>query len=207
MAPFLDALLRGAMGQAAGWLGVLMATVFASWIATHRAAMAGFELALAVLGRVRARIGDHLVGLPLGWFTPVRTARLGAVISQGVMSLLALPAHQLLPLIRAFVVPAVVIAGMAMMDASLALAAAIALPLVGLTYYWAGRLGQAADRAVHRATEEAATAHRRIRARAGRTPGVRSDDEGLWRAGGVAEPAEPRGTATDLGRRSASARQ
>jgi ATP-binding cassette subfamily B protein len=155
VAPFLDALLRGATKEAAGWLGALVATVVASWIATHRTTMAGFELALAVLGRVRTRVGDHLVGLPLGWFTPIHTARLGALISQGVMSLLALPAHQLLPLIRAFVVPTVMIAGMAMMDSSLALAAAVALPLVGLTYYWAGRLGQAADRAVHRATEEA----------------------------------------------------
>ncbi|GGF86171.1 ABC transporter [Azorhizobium oxalatiphilum] len=153
--PVLDALLTGAHTRAILWCAAMLAATLASWAASHAAALAGFELALAVLRNVRRQIGDHLAALPLGWFTPLHTARLSVTISQGVMQLLALPAHQLLPLVRAAVVPPVLVLAIALFDIRLALAAAATFPLLALVYWWGGRLGQAADRAVHHAAEEA----------------------------------------------------
>ncbi|MGU3497045.1 ABC transporter ATP-binding protein [Xanthobacteraceae bacterium A53D] len=153
--PLLDALLSGAYDRALISCGAMLVMTLISWAASHAAALAGFELALAVLRNVRRQIGDHLARLPLGWFTPLNTARLSVTISQGVMQLLALPAHQLLPLVRAVVVPPVLVLAIAVFDLRLALAAGAAFPVLALVYWWAGRLGQAADRAVHQAAGEA----------------------------------------------------
>lgn len=153
--PFLAALLKGAWLQAGLWLAVFMACVLASWITSHKAALHGFELALALLHHIREKVGDHLVHLPLGWFTPVRASRLAGALSQGVMDLLALPAHQLLPLMQALVMPPVLVIGIAFFDVTLALTAAILFPLTALVYWWAGRLGQLADRRAQQAAEEA----------------------------------------------------
>ncbi len=155
LVPCLEALLRGAMPTASFWLAASLVAVAGAWWATHAATLKSFDLALALLRNLRIRLGAHLVRLPLGWFTPVRTARIAGTISQGVMELLALPAHQLMPLVQACVVPPVVVAGMALFDIRLAAAAALLFPCIGLVYWWAGRLGQSADRAVHQAAEEA----------------------------------------------------
>ncbi len=155
LVPCLEALLRGAEQEASVWLLAILAAVAGAWWTTHTATLRSFDLALALLRNLRMRLGEHLVRLPLGWFTPVRTARISGTISQGVMELLALPAHQLMPLVQACVVPPVVVAGMALFNLKLAATAALLFPCIGLVYWWAGRLGLSADRAVHKAAEEA----------------------------------------------------
>jgi len=146
--PIVSALLAGDARGAAIWLPLLVFGTIVTWLLNYMATIGGFQVAIKLLETLRLRVGDHVVSLPLGWFTPENTGRLGVTLSQGVMEILGLPAHQLTPLMRATVTPLVVVVMMAVFDWRLAIMAAVIFPGVGLVYWWAGRLGRAADRAV-----------------------------------------------------------
>ncbi|WP_166302510.1 ABC transporter ATP-binding protein [Bradyrhizobium sp. 2S1] len=153
--PIMQALLVGDPGLAAWWLLPLALGTIMTWSLNYVATLRGFQVAITLLEILRHRIGEHVVSLPLGWFTPLNAGRLGLILSQGVMDLLGLPAHQLTPLMRATVTPLVVVVAMAFFDWRLAAMAAIIFPAIAVVYWWAGRLGRAADRAVADAAAEA----------------------------------------------------
>ncbi|AUC95636.1 ABC transporter ATP-binding protein [Bradyrhizobium sp. SK17] len=153
--PIMQALLAGDPRGAARWLPLLALGTFMTWLLNYAATVRGFRVAIRLLETLRHRVGDHVVSLPLGWFTPQNTGRLGMTLSQGVMDILGLPARQLTPLMRATVTPLVVVAMMTFFDWRLAVMAAVIFPGVALVYWWAGRLGRDADRAVASAAAEA----------------------------------------------------
>lgn len=153
--PAIRALLQGEVMQAAGWLIPLTLGTLLTWYLNYKVSMGGFKVAITLLNTLRHRIGDHVVTLPLGWFTPANTSRLGGILSQGVMEILGLPAHQLTPLIRAILTPLVVVVATFFFDWRIALITLLIFPLVALVYWWAGKLGRAADEVVHQATDEA----------------------------------------------------
>lgn len=152
--PILQALLRGDASVAAAWLPLLALGTIASWSLGYVATLDGFQVAIRLLETLRHRIGDHVVTLPLGWFTPANIGRLGTTLSQGVMEMLGLPTHQLTPLLRATLTPVVVVLAMLFFDWRIALVAAVIFPCLALIYWWAGRLGRAADAAMHEAASE-----------------------------------------------------
>lgn len=154
--PIMQALLDDAPDRAMTWLVPLALGVAATWGLGYVVTLDGFQIAIRLLKTLRHRIGDHVVTLPLGWFSSKNVGPLGVLLSQGVMELLGLPAHQLTPLLRATLTPVVVVLAMAFFDWRVALVGAVAFPCLALVYWWAGRLGRAADRAVHEATAEAA---------------------------------------------------
>lgn len=153
--PTVRALLLGETAQAARWLIPLTLGTLLTWYLNYLVSMGGFKVAITLLNTLRHRIGDHVVTLPLGWFTPANTSKLGGLLSQGVMEILGLPAHQLTPLIRAILTPLVVVAATFFFDWRIALITLLVFPLVALVYWWAGKLGRAADEAVHQAMAEA----------------------------------------------------
>lgn len=146
--PVLRHLLLGDAGRALPWLAALAVGTVASWVLHHRATVSGFDLACDLLSTLRTRIGDHVVTLPLGWFTREHTGRLGHTLSVGVMDVLNLPAHHLGPLVRAVVTPTTLILATAFFEPVLAAVAAVLLPLVLIAFWWSGRLGRRADAAV-----------------------------------------------------------
>lgn len=153
--PVIRALLLGKVALAALWLIPLILGTLLTWYLNYVVSMGGFKVAITLLNTLRHRIGDHVVTLPLGWFTPANTSRLGGLLSQGVMEILGLPAHQLTPLMRAILTPLVVVSATLFFDWRIALITLIIFPLVALVYWWAGKLGRTADEAVHQATAEA----------------------------------------------------
>ena len=153
--PIMQALLSGEVQMALPWLGLLLIGTLLTWQLDYRARLGGFQVAISLLKTLRHRIGDHVVRLPLGWFTPANTSRLGKTLSQDLMEMLGLPVHQLTPLIRAVVTPLIIVAAMLFYDWRIALAASIVFPAVALVYWWAGKLGRAADHAVHAAAADA----------------------------------------------------
>lgn len=153
--PLLRALLQGENTLAVYWLIPLTVGTLLSGYLHYASSMGGFGVAIALLNTLRHRLGDRVVMLPLGWFTAETTRRLSALLSQGIMEILGLPAHQLTPLIRAMLTPLVIVIATFFFDWRIALAAVAIFPLVALVYWWAGRLGRVADRTVQAATAEA----------------------------------------------------
>ena len=146
----LGRLLTGDTGGAALWLLVLLAGLVACWAWRRRVEKAGVRVGVTVLQGARQRLGDHVARLPVGWFTPDNTAKLGHVITQGMMNVAQLPAHVLTPVICGAVTPVVLLAALFVLHWPLGVMALLALPLLAGALRLTAHLGQRADDAYHR---------------------------------------------------------
>ena len=146
----LGRLLAGDTGGAALWLLVLLAGLVACWGWRRQVEKAGVRVGVTVLQGARQRLGDHVARLPVGWFTPENTAKLGHVITQGMMNVAQLPAHVLTPVICGAVTPLVLVAALFALHWQLGLMALLALPLLAGALRLTAHLGQRADDAYHR---------------------------------------------------------
>ena len=145
----LGRLLAGDTGGAALWLIVLLAGLVACWAWRRQVEKAGVRVGVTVLQGARQRLGDHVARLPVGWFTPDNTAKLGHVITQGMMNVAQLPAHVLTPVICGAVTPVVLVAALFVLHWQLGVLALLALPLLAGALRLTAHLGQRADDAYH----------------------------------------------------------
>ncbi|MDZ5633243.1 ABC transporter ATP-binding protein [Janthinobacterium sp. GMG1] len=145
----LGRLLAGDLDGAALWLLVLLAGLVACWAWRRQVEKAGVRVGVTVLQGARQRLGDHVARLPVGWFTPDNTAKLGHVITQGMMNVAQLPAHVLTPVICGAVTPVVMAAALFALHWQLGLIALLALPLLAGALRLTAYLGQRADDAYH----------------------------------------------------------
>lgn len=143
--PVLSHLLSRNPGAAALWLAGLLTGTIICWLLRRQVERAGVRVGVAVLQAGRHQLGDHLASLPIGWFTPANTARLGHLITEGLMAVAQLPAHVLTPVISAIVTPLVVATALLVIDPRLGLIAVLALPLLAATLILTGRLSRRAD--------------------------------------------------------------
>jgi ATP-binding cassette subfamily B protein IrtB len=73
LVPVLQSLLAGDLAGALGWLAAMVAAAALACAAHYVEAMNGFAVALTVLTTMHERVGEHVVGLPLGWFSRSRS--------------------------------------------------------------------------------------------------------------------------------------
>ena len=145
--PLLGSLLRGDVEGTGCWLAILLVGVVACWLLRRRVEIAGIGVGLAILGGARLRIGDHVARLPVGWFTSENTARLGHIVTHGMMEIAQLPAHVVTPLVSGAVTPLVVVSALFVLDGSMGLIGLVTLPLMVGVFVLSARLGRAADTA------------------------------------------------------------
>ncbi|MDF3836083.1 ABC transporter ATP-binding protein [Cupriavidus basilensis] len=150
LVPILSRLLAGDTRGAALWLIVLLAGMTACWGWRRKVEKAGVRVGVAVLQGARQRIGDHVARLPVGWFTPENSARLGHVITNGMMAVAQLPAHVFTPVISGAVTPVVIVAALFARHWPMGLIALLALPILIGAFLIAARLGLRADHTFHR---------------------------------------------------------
>ncbi|MFD5421635.1 ABC transporter ATP-binding protein [Streptomyces sp. NPDC127069] len=156
LAPVLAALLGSDPGGAWPWLGAFAAAVAGWAVLRYRADVSGFRAGATLSRGLHHRLGDHLAGLPLGWFTPRRVGDVTVLASRSVLQAMAVPAHRLQPLIGATVTPLTIVAVLLLHDWRLGLAALAAAPLVVATLIWTGRATAAQDAERARRGDEAA---------------------------------------------------
>ena len=150
LVPLLTHLLEGNVKAAAPWLAALLAGVALCWGLRRHVERAGVRVGVAILRDARHRLGDHVASLPVGWFTAANTARLGHLVTQGMMSLAQLPAHVFTPVIAGVVTPAVLVAALFAQHWLLGLIALAALPLLAGVLQFTARLARRADDAFQR---------------------------------------------------------
>lgn len=158
LVPVIENLLHNQMQPAVWWLILFFIGVVACWTLRRRVEEAGVGVGIAIIQSSRHRIGDHIAGLPVGWFTPENTARLSHVISQGMLEVAQLPAHLFTPLISGAVTPVVVVIALLALNWQMGLIALVALPVLAGVFITASRLGLRADEGFHR--KAAATSQR-----------------------------------------------
>lgn len=156
LAPLLDSLLRGETEAAWRWLGAMAALLLVYGAVRYRTQLAGYRTAIGLAEGLFSRLGNHIAQLPLGWFTAKRVGRIGRLTSQGVVSVMGVPAHLLRPLVAALVTPATVVTLMFFFDWRLALAALVTVPVAALVFRWSGNMVQRMDHGTDAAAAEAA---------------------------------------------------
>ncbi|MBE8517335.1 ABC transporter ATP-binding protein [Amycolatopsis sp. H6(2020)] len=154
--PVLRALLGPDPGTVWPWVWVFVAASVlygvVYWLSLRSALRSSSTLSYAL----HTRIGDHLAGLPLGWFTAERVGRLSTLLSQGVVNIMGIAAHLIRPLITGLLTPATIVVTLAFFDWRLALITAITIPALLVVFSWAGRLAETADTLQAAAHAEAA---------------------------------------------------
>ncbi len=149
-APLLTHLLAGNVRLTAPWLAALLAGAAVCGALRLPVERAGVRVGVAILQGGRHRLGDHVARLPVGWFTPQNTARLGHVVTQGMMAVAQLPAHVFTPLIAGVAAPVVLVAALFAQHWLLGVIALTALPLLAGVLALTARLARRADTAFHR---------------------------------------------------------
>lgn len=149
VAPALTHLLGGNAGAAAPWLAALLAGTGLCWALRGRVERAGVRVGVALLQGGRHRLGDHVARLPVGWFTPRNTARLGHIVTQGMMSVAQLPAHVFTPVIAGVTTPVALAFALFAQHWVLGAIALAALPLLAGVLLLTARLARRADNAFH----------------------------------------------------------
>lgn len=147
LVPVLGRLLTGDVHGAALWLALTLAGMLACWAGRRRVERAGVAVGVAILQGARQRIGDHVAGLPLGWFTAQNTRQLGHVITQGMMALAQLPAHVFTPVITGAVTPLVIVVALWLLNWPMGLIALLGLVVLVAALWLSARLGRRSDRA------------------------------------------------------------
>ncbi|WP_232664617.1 ABC transporter ATP-binding protein [Pseudonocardia sp. TRM90224] len=153
--PVLQDLLAGDIGGALAWLSVLVCAALFACIAHYVQAMRGFEVALTVLSSMHHQMGDHVVGLPLGWFSSEKIGRLSQTLTSGTMMIGGLFAHLLTPLVTGIVTPATIAVAMFFFDWRLAAAVIICSPVLYLAFRWSASLVGRGDELTDAAAVEA----------------------------------------------------
>ncbi|MEV0220502.1 ABC transporter ATP-binding protein [Streptomyces sp. NPDC050704] len=155
--PVLGRLLAGDTDAAWPWAWALAGVALATAVAYYVQQMLSFQVALAASHRLYHRLGDHVSALPLGWFSGEQVGALGQLASRGVPQVRSLLAHLLQPLCTAVVTPLTVVVAMAFLDWRLALATALGVPFMYVTFRWAmstvARADEVADKAASEANE------------------------------------------------------
>lgn len=147
--PMLTHLLGAEARRAAPWLIALLGGAGICWALRGHVERAGVRVGVAILQGGRHRLGDHVARLPVGWFTPQNTARLGHVVTQGMMSVAQLPAHVFTPVIAGVATPVVLVFALFAQHWLLGVIALTALPLLAGVLFLTARLARRADNAFH----------------------------------------------------------
>ncbi len=155
LAPVLIHLLDGDVRRMAPWLALLAAEVAVCWLLRRQVERAGVRVGVAILQSGRHRLGEHVARLPVGWFTPANTARLGHVVTQGMMAVAQLPAHVFTPVLTGIVTPMVLVVALFAQHWLLGVIALLALPLLAGVLALTPAMSRRADDAFHRSFADA----------------------------------------------------
>jgi ATP-binding cassette subfamily B protein IrtB len=143
--PVLHALLGADPDTVWPWLWVFVAASVLYGLVYWWSLRSALRSASTLSYALHTRIGDHLAGLPLGWFTAERVGQLSSLLSQGVVNIMGIAAHLIRPLITGLLTPATIVVTLAFFDWRLALLTAVAIPGLLAAFRWASHLSQTAD--------------------------------------------------------------
>lgn len=153
--PALRALLDHDTTAAWWWTAAVALSAAVTLVARHAQSMGGFSVGLATINALHHRLGDHLVTLPLGWFSAKRGDRLTRLVGQGTKDASGIVAHLLEPLLTGVLTPAVVLVGVFAWDWRLGLTLLVCAPVLYAVHRWSAVLAARVDEKLDEAAAEA----------------------------------------------------
>ncbi|SDI45315.1 ATP-binding cassette, subfamily B [Sinosporangium album] len=152
--PVVDALLRGDPALA-WWLTALVAVALATMAARRRQITGGAATAIDTIHSLQRRLASHLAALPVGWFTPTRTASLPQTLVAGSIAAGRGVPYQFISLLGGVITPAVVLGVAALADWRPALVMLLSAPLLYAVYRRTTAALDAVEGRTHAADAEA----------------------------------------------------
>lgn len=135
------------------WTLCLAIAALVCSIAHYVQAMKSYALAVTLLRTMHLRIGDHLVTLPIGWFSG-KTGSVSQIAAKGTISIGGAAAHIMTPLVTGITGPATVTVLMFFFDWRLGLVLLFSAPLIVVGFKIGTHFIAQSDQAVHAATDE-----------------------------------------------------
>ncbi len=123
LVPISLALFDGDFGAAGRWLVVLAVVVLLSAVAHYVQAAQSMRMALTTMRLLHHRLGDHMVTLPLGWFTRERVGQVSQIAVKGTTFVGTSSAHLVTPLVVNTTSALTVVAGLFVFDWRIGIAA------------------------------------------------------------------------------------
>nr|WP_198428564.1 ABC transporter ATP-binding protein [Nocardia bovistercoris] len=153
--PVLEALFDGELGRAWAWtLGMLVAVAGVVVFGYLQAAI-GLRVGVGMQHGLQTRLGDHLNGLPLGWFETRDAGPLSRLMVENVREVQGLIAYLIAKVLTGIIVPLGVAVGMLFIDWRISLAMLLAAPVLYLVNGLAAGAYTRADKQMHAAAGEA----------------------------------------------------
>ncbi|KIU17527.1 ABC transporter ATP-binding protein [Mycolicibacterium llatzerense] len=123
LVPISLALFGGDFGAAGRWLVVLAVVVLLSAVAHYVQAAQSMRMALTTMRLLHHRLGDHMVTLPLGWFTRERVGQVSQIAVKGTTFVGTSSAHLVTPLVVNTTSALTVVVGLFVFDWRIGIAA------------------------------------------------------------------------------------
>lgn len=133
--PLIGALIQRPINQGQLWFAV---AAIALTVAVHHLLLAwstslGYLVGTDALTGFHGRIGDHLAGLPIGWFGPDRTGPVGRLVAKDAIDVADFPSHLLRHVIVGVSAPLTLIVGSYFSDWRIGLALTVGAVLCALS--------------------------------------------------------------------------
>lgn len=125
LVPIAQALFDARYGDAARWLAVLAAVVVAAAVAQYVQSSRAMRMALATMRLLHRRLGDHMVTLPLGWFSRDTVGAVSQIAVKGTTFVGTSGAHLITPIVLNSVSAGTVVLGLALFDWRIAVVALV----------------------------------------------------------------------------------
>ncbi|MGW6037000.1 ABC transporter ATP-binding protein [Gordonia terrae] len=116
LVPIVEHLLTGDLSAAAQWLWPLAVLVVICAVSAYVQSLKGMTMALYAMRMLHHRLGDHMVTLPLGWFTRDRVGDVSQIAVKGTMFVGSTGAHYITPVVVNTVSSVVVVIGICFFD-------------------------------------------------------------------------------------------
>ena len=116
LVPIVEHLLTGDLSAAAMWLWPLAVLVVICAVSAYVQSLKGMTMALYAMRMLHHRLGDHMVTLPLGWFTRDRVGDVSQIAVKGTMFVGSTGAHYITPVVVNMVSSVVVVIGICFFD-------------------------------------------------------------------------------------------
>lgn len=156
LVPLLGALFSPVPQGALPWLGLLAAGVGAGWALERFLVIRAFDLGFAMMTSMNARLVDHLLAVPVGWFGAEQQAQAKRALAGAVPELFASSVNLATQASIAATLPFTIGIGLLFVAWPLGLAALAAAPLLLGALLLGGRLMRRAEADFAAASGEAA---------------------------------------------------
>lgn len=156
LVPLLGALFSPVPQGALPWLGLLAASVAAGWALERFLVIRAFDLGFAMMTSMNARLVDHLLAVPIGWFGATQRSQAKRALAGAVPELFASSVNLATQASIAATLPFAIAVGLFFVAWPLGLAALAAAPLLLGALLLGGRLMRRAEADFAAASSEAA---------------------------------------------------